>query len=62
MVDTAHTFVTDGTYYLPLPFVNTTINACIKLSVTKTIISMANTENRSSYNGFVTVLYTKTTD
>ena len=62
MIDTSHSFATDEVYYMPLPFVNTTATACIKVSTTKTVIAISTGEDRSDLNGFVTLLYTKTTD
>lgn len=63
MADSSHSYATDGSNFIPLPFVHPTSASSVKVTVTRTIISIQPAQDRSNFkNSFVTILYTKTTD
>lgn len=62
MIDQSHTYATDTSNNIPIPFVGDALIGMIKLNITPTHILIQTNQDRSSMKGIVTLLYTKTTD
>ncbi|SHI42370.1 hypothetical protein [Parasporobacterium paucivorans] len=62
MIAAENSYMTDGTTYLPLPSVTVNTTFVTEVAVNATNITIMTAQNRSSYSGYVTLRYTKTTD
>lgn len=51
-----------GTSFAPLPFISTTASNCVVVSVTTENIIIETGSNRSGWSGYITLLYTKSTE
>ena len=55
-------YASDGSFWLPIPTVSTTLANNVNIYTTVTSIGINTGINRTSYNAYITLEYTKTTD